>query len=453
MSDLYQGFTSSTIGRQVTRLLGLPQPARLERYAEGSPLVDGTVAVGGRGRLAESLVGILDSLGIAAVTDTSPAEGAADATFKGLVLDATGLTSSDQLVALRDFFTPLLRRLDTCPRVVVLGTPPEQAQGEERVAQRALEGFTRSLGKEIGRGGTVQLVYVAEGAEGAVHSTLAFLLSPKSAYVSGQVVRIGAHGAKDAGEVGDWLRPLEGRVALVTGASRGIGEQIARVLHRDGATVVGVDVPQAASELQGVMREIDGDHLVLDITAKDAPHRIARHLREKHGGVDVVVHNAGITRDRKLANMAASETGDRFEQVIAVNLTAPERITRHLLDEKVINENGAIVGVASIAGIAGNVGQTNYAASKAGVIGLVDSLADELDRGITINAVAPGFIITAMTAAVPFATREVGQRLNAMAQGGLPVDVAEAIAWYASPASTAVNGNVVRVCGQMMLGA
>jgi 3-oxoacyl-[acyl-carrier protein] reductase len=449
MNDLYRGFTDSAIGKQVSRLLGLPQPARLERYAEGAPLVEGTVAVGGRGRLADELVGILDTLGIAAVTDTS-----GDDTFKGLVLDATGLTSSDHLVALRDFFTPLLRRLDPCPRVVVLGTPPELTTGAERVAQRALEGFTRSLGKEIGRGGTVQLVYVAEGAEGAVHSTLAFLLSPKSAYVSGQVVRIGAHGSTKAGEVADWTRPLEGRVALVTGASRGIGEQIARVLHRDGATVVGVDVPQAASELQGVMKELDGDHLVLDITAKDAPQRIARHLTEKHGGVDVVVHNAGITRDRRLANMAASpDKGDRFEQVVAVNLTAPERITRHLLDAKVIHDNGSVVGVASIAGIAGNVGQTNYAASKAGVIGLVDSLADELDRGITINAVAPGFIITQMTAAVPFATREVGQRLNAMAQGGLPVDVAETISWYASPGSTAVNGNVVRVCGQMMLGA
>jgi 3-oxoacyl-[acyl-carrier protein] reductase len=452
MSDLYQGFTQSAIGKQVTRLLGLPTPTKLERYEPGAPLVKGTVAVGGRGRLAESLVGVLESLGITAVEQdgTTPADGT---TYKGLVFDATGLTSSDELVALRDFFTPLLRSLDTCPRVVVIGTPPELVEDGERVAQRALEGFTRSLGKEIGRGGTVQLVYVAPGAEGAVHSTLAFLLSPKSAYVSGQVIRIGAHGATSAGPVGDWLRPLEGRVALVTGASRGIGEQIARVLHRDGATVVGVDVPQAAAELQSVMKEIGGDHLLLDITAKDAPQRIARHLKEQHGGVDVVVHNAGITRDRKLANMAPSDKGDRFEQVIAVNLSAPERITRELLEQGVINDNGSIVGVASIAGIAGNVGQTNYAASKAGVIGLVDSLADELDRGITINAVAPGFIITQMTAAVPFATREVGQRLNAMAQGGLPVDVAETIAWYASPGSTAVNGNVVRVCGQMMLGA
>jgi 3-oxoacyl-[acyl-carrier protein] reductase len=444
MSDKYQGFVQSPIGKLLVKNLGLPNPTPLERYTEGAPLVDGTVLVGGRGRLAESLPGLLDLLGIAS-TETA-ADGA---TYKGLVFDATGITSSAELHALRDFFTPVLRSLDACPRVVVLGTPPEDVKGGERVAQRALEGFTRSLGKEIGRGGTVQLVYVADKAEAATASTLAFLLSPKSAYVSGQVVRIGATGTTRAAEVTDWQRPLAGKVALVTGASRGIGEQIARVLHRDGATVVGVDVPQAASELQALMKELDGDHLTLDITGKDAPQRIAHHLKEKHGGVDVVVHNAGITRDKKLANMAE----DRWDSVMAVNLIAPERITRELLDQGVVNDNGRIVGVASIAGIAGNVGQTNYAASKAGVIGLVDSLADELKDGITINAVAPGFIVTQMTAAVPFATREVGQRMNAMSQGGLPVDVAETIAWYANPGSTAVNGNVVRVCGQMMLGA
>ncbi len=447
MNDVYQGFTKTPIGKVLVKNLGLPNPTPLERYTAGDPLVQGTVLVGGRGRLAESLTGLLDTLGIAA-TESLPE----DAKAKGLVFDATGLTSSAELVALRDFFQPVLRSLETCPRIVVLGTPPELLKGGERVAQRALEGFTRSLGKEIGRGGTVQLVYVADGAESAVASTLGFLLSPKSAYVSGQVVRVGAHGdstASDVPTVADRLQPLAGKVALVTGASRGIGEQIARVLHRDGATVVGLDVPQAASELQTLMKELDGDWLTLDITGKDAPQRIAQHLKEKHGGVDVVVHNAGITKDKKLANMDDA----RWEAVIAVNLTAPERITRELLDQELIRPRGSIVGVASIAGIAGNVGQTNYAASKAGVIGFVDSLADELGDGITINAVAPGFIITQMTAAVPFATREVGQRLNAMSQGGLPVDVAEAIAWYADPASSLVNGNVVRVCGQMMLGA
>jgi 3-oxoacyl-[acyl-carrier protein] reductase len=444
MSDRYQGFVQNPIGKLLVKNLGLPNPVVLDRYEEGAPLVDGIVLVGGAGAIAPRLPGVLDGLGIA--NEELAADGA---TYKGLVFDATGIESSSDLVQLQEFFTPLMRSLETCARIVVIGTNPADTKtASERVAQRALEGFTRSLGKEAGRGTTVQLVYVVPGAEDALDSTLAFLLSPKSAYVSGQVIRIGTT-EKKAVEVTDLERPLAGKVAIVTGASRGIGEQIARVLHRDGATILGIDVPQAASELQAVMKELGGDHLVLDITHNDAPQRIAHHVKEQHGGVDIVVHNAGITRDKKLANMAE----DRWSSVIAVNLTAPERITRELLDQGAINENGRIIGVASIAGIAGNMGQTNYAASKAGVIGFVDSLAGELKNGITINAVAPGFIETKMTEAVPFATREVGRRLNAMSQGGQPVDVAETIAWYASPGSTAVNGNVVRVCGQMMLGA
>ena len=443
MTDRYQDFVSTSVGRLLVKNLGLPNPVRLERYVAGSPLVTGTVALGGAGRLAERLPETLAPLGIETTATTQ-----ADSRYKGLVFDATALTDPAQLVALHDFFHPLMRSLDTCARLVVLGTPPEQVGGAERVAQRALEGFTRSLGKEVGRGGTAQLVYVTAGAESAVGSTLGFLLSPKSAYVSGQVIRIGTSVSEPA-ETPDWRRPLAGKVALVTGAARGIGEQISRVLARDGATVVGVDVPQAADDLVRLTNELDGDYLTLDITVKDAPQRIAHHLTQAHGGVDVVVHNAGITRDKRLANM----DGDRWSSVLGVNLLAPERITQELLAQHVIHPNGRIIGVASIAGIAGNLGQTNYATSKAGVIGMVESLRDELTDGITVNAVAPGFIETAMTAAMPLATREVGRRLNAMSQGGLPVDVAETIAWYADPASTAVNGNVVRVCGQMMLGA
>jgi 3-oxoacyl-[acyl-carrier protein] reductase len=443
MTDRYQDFASSSLGKLLVKNLGLPNPVKLERYAAGSPLVTGTVVVGGAGRFAEHLPAVLDELGIETTATTD-----AGTRYKGLVFDATGLTDPGQLVALRDFFTPLMRSLESCARLVVLGTPPEQVAGAERIAQRALEGFTRSLGKEIGRGGTAQLVYVTGGAEGAVGSTLGFLLSPKSAYVSGQVIRIGTS-VKEPAEHPDWQRPLADKVVVVTGAARGIGEQIARVLARDGATVVGIDVPQAADDLIRLTKELEGDYLTLDITANDAPKRIAQHLTQAHGGLDVVVHNAGITRDRRLANMDA----DRWSSVLAVNLLAPERITDELLAQKLIHDNGRIIGVASIAGIAGNVGQTNYAASKAGVIGFVDALEGGLKKGITVNAVAPGFIETKMTAAVPLATREVGRRLNAMSQGGLPVDVAETIAWFANPASTAVNGNVVRVCGQMMLGA
>ncbi len=448
MTDRYQTLIHTPMGRLLARHLGLPNPVPLERYTAGEPLVNGTVVVGGDGRVAGAVVGALDVLGVTHV----PAA-VAEQRFKGLVFDATGIESSEELVALQEFFTPLMRRLETCPRLLVLGTPPETLHGAHRVAQRALEGFTRSLGKEVGRGGTVQLVYVAEAAHdapSAIASTLGFLLSPKSAYVSGQVVRIGTRGATTAAaEPADWTRPLADTVALVTGAGRGIGEQVARVLARDGARVLGIDVPQAAGELEAVMRDIDGSRLSLDITGKDAPQRIAQHVADSFGGVDVVVHNAGITRDKKLANMKP----EGFAAPLAVNLIAPERITTELLRQQLVNDNGRIVGVASTSGIAGNLGQTNYATSKAGVIGLVDSLAGDLPAGITANAVAPGFIETRMTAAVPFAIREVGRRLNSLSQGGEPVDVAETIAWLANPASTAVNGNVVRVCGQSVLGA
>jgi 3-oxoacyl-[acyl-carrier protein] reductase len=445
MSDRYQFLAHTPVGQLLVKNLGLPNPVKLQRYTEGQPLVDGSVVVGGNGRLGSSVVTALDTLGIANVKDVG-----ADEKYQGLVFDATGIESSSELVELQKFFTPLMRRLNPCARIVVLGTPPEATNSPaEAVAQRALEGFTRSLGKEIGRGSTVQLVYVAPAADAALTSTLGFLLSPKSAYVSGQVIRIGTTGSTTAEDVADWQKPLTGKVALVTGASRGIGEQIAKILHRDGATILGIDVPQAASELQAVMTELDGDHLTLDITAKDAPQRIARHVAEKHGGVDVVVHNAGITRDKKLANMKE----DGWSSTIAVNLTAPELITAELLKQGLVNENGRIIGVASIAGIAGNLGQTNYGTSKAGVIGLVGSLAPDVDNKITVNAVAPGFIETKMTAAIPLMIREAGRRMNSMSQGGLPVDVAETIAWLANPASTAVNGNVVRVCGQSMLGA
>src|SRR3954468_12192241 len=357
MSDRYSSLIHTPVGQLLAKNLGLPNPVDLERYSEGDPVTEGTVVVGGQGRLREPLTSALDDLGVAIVD--APTEGAK---FKGLVFDATGLTSSDQLVELQHFFSPKMRSLESCPRVVVLGTPPESCEDHrERVAQRALEGFTRSVGKEIGHGGTVQLVYVAPQAEDAITSTLGFLLSPKSAYVSGQVIRIGAPGATQAAEPAEWLKPLVGKTAIVTGASRGIGEQIARILHRDGARVLGIDVPQAASELQAVMRELDGDHLVLDITTKDAPQRIAQHVRNTFGGVDVVVHNAGITRDKRLMNMKR----DAFASTVAVNLTAPERITAELLEQGLVRPNGRIIGVASIAGIAGNTGQTNYAASKA----------------------------------------------------------------------------------------
>jgi 3-oxoacyl-[acyl-carrier protein] reductase len=441
VTDRYSQLVNAPVVSAIARQVGLPQPVELDRHRPGAPVVSGPVLSGaapGAG-LTRQLAAFLDSI----AAERAGAEGPA----KALLFDATGIADSTELVELQRFFYPAVGRLRRSGRVVVLGTPPARA-GSTRTAtaQRALEGFTRSLGKEIGsRGATSQLVLVEPGAGDQLDSTLRFLLSPRSAYVSGQVVRIGP-GVAPTPEI-DWERPLDGRTALVTGASRGIGAAIAATLARDGARVVGLDVPQAAGELGGSMEELGGEAIVLDITAQDAPERIAERFAD---GVDVVVHNAGVTRDRTIAKMPE----ERWTGLIEINLSSEERIDDALLDRGLLAANGRIVCVSSMSGIAGNSGQTNYATSKAGVIGMVEAMAPELaGRGATINAVAPGFIETRMTAAMPVGPREAGRRLSSLSQGGLPIDVAETIAWFASPASTGVNGNVVRVCGQNLLGA
>ncbi|TDC87531.1 3-oxoacyl-ACP reductase [Saccharopolyspora aridisoli] len=443
MSDRYQQFTQSAFGRQLVKKLGLPDPTPLRRFKPGEPLIAGPVLLGGSGRLADSLNATLQEVG----ADVRK-ERADDERYAALVFDATGITSSEGLRALHDFFAPAIRQVDRCGRLIVLGTPPETLPDPRAAtAQRALEGFTRTAGKELKRGATSQLVYVADGAEKATDSTLRFLLSGKSAYVSGQVVRIGK---ADVPEISQ-DRPLQDKIALVTGASRGIGAAIAETLARDGAHVVCLDVPAQGGELSEVANRIGGSALQLDITAAGAPAKLAEHFSQRHDGLDVVVHNAGITRDKTIGRMSESQ----WDSVLAVNLTSQERINEELLGEgSPLRTGGRIICVSSMSGIAGNVGQGNYAASKAGVIGHVQSTAPlAAKRGATINAVAPGFIETKMTAAIPLFVREAGRRMNSMSQGGQPVDVAETIAWYANPASGGVNGNVVRVCGQSLLGA
>jgi 3-oxoacyl-[acyl-carrier protein] reductase len=459
MSDRYAQIANAPVVGSFVKTAGLPVPMELDRHSPGDPLIRGRVLLGAApgGRLAGPVAHVLASAGAEAATElrddlrNAAAQAGLDAavwnpdtasegeSFKALVFDATGIASTGDLGELRTFFGPTIRRIERSGRVIVLGTPPGDCTvAGEAIAQRALEGFMRSVAKEVRRGATGQLVLVEPGAEDGIESTVRFLLSPRSAYVSGQVIRVGRAGSPS---VPDWERPLEGRVALVTGASRGIGAAIADVLARDGAHVVGLDVPDLA----------EGMELAVDVTDPEAPRTIASHLAREHGGADVVVHNAGITRDKTLGRMDQ----ERWDSVIGVNLTAPERITAALLEhEGALKEAARIVCVSSISGIAGNAGQTNYATSKAGVIGLVQTLAPTAaERGATVNAVAPGFIETEMTARMPLATREVGRRMNSLSQGGLPVDVAETIAWLASPASGGVTGNVVRVCGQSLLGA
>jgi 3-oxoacyl-[acyl-carrier protein] reductase len=435
MADRYLSFTGTAPGRFLTRRLGLPRPAPLRRWSPERPDLDGGLLHLTAGTSGLGLAPVLARTGLA--PDDATGRPAA------VVLDASGVRDVEGLAEVHAALHPVVRSLTASGRILVLGAPLDPADHHQAAAQQALEGFTRSLGKETGRGVTVNLVRLTDAP--AAESTLRFLLSPRSAYVSGQVIGVGTHASPAPYDVD---RPLSGRTALVTGAARGIGEAVAETLARDGAEVVVLDVPGAEADARRVAERLGGRALPLDITAADAGARIAEALPD---GLDVLVHNAGITRDRRLVNMPA----ERWSPVLEVNLASVLRTTDALLAAGTLRRGGRIVATASIAGIAGNAGQTNYGASKAGITGLVRTLAPHaLDgHGVTVNAVAPGFIETKMTAAVPLLIREAGRRMNSLAQGGLPVDVAETTAWLAHPASGAVNGQVVRVCGQSLLGA
>lgn len=466
MSDRYGDFVQSSIGRKVAKNLGLPMPVELDRFDSGQPSVRGSVLVGradgDNTAISESVARILSDLHADVFVNSSDdvkdaladagvkakANTGGDDKFKVLLFDASNISNADELKQVYEFFHAVARRVEKSGRVIVIGRPPEDLSDiEAALAQRSLEGFVKSVGKEFKRGITAQLIYVAEGAEKNLDSTLRFFASARSAYVSGQVVRVTNGDNVDV----DWTQPLGGKTMLVTGASRGIGEAIARVLAREGAHVICLDVPQQQADLQKVASEISGSVLTVDITNEEAGKEIAE-AAQKRGGLDAVIHNAGVTRDKTLAKMDEK----KWDMVININLGSIAKLNRYLLDNDVLKDHARIVCVSSISGIAGNLGQSNYATSKAGVIGLVNATAKQLkdgSKGMTINAVAPGFIETQMTEAIPFAIREAGRRMNSMSQGGLPIDVAETIAWLASPASGGLNGNIVRVCGQSLLGA
>jgi 3-oxoacyl-[acyl-carrier protein] reductase len=445
MTDLF----TSLIGSSVARRAGVPQPTRLRRFEPGMPLCESPVLVAGRGRFADRLAGRLGGRGLRTVRSLDPQTRGPEVGSRlgAVVLDVSEASDPADLEALRVVLGPAITSLARSARVVVLGTDPATLTDVRHAAtQRALEGAVRSIGKELRHGATANLVLAQGDAFDGVHSAVDFLLSGRSAYVDGQVIRVD----ETAGTNDDEQHPLKGKVAVVTGAARGIGAEIARVMARDGATIVAVDVPAAGDSLAAVANDIRGTALQVDVTSPDAGHRIVANTVSRHGSIDIVVHNAGITRDKLLVNMDES----RWGSVMAVNLGAVLDLNEAILAPGAMPDRGRIVCVASIAGIAGNRGQANYGASKAGVIGVVDALAGRLsERGITVNAVAPGFIETEMTARIPFATREIGRRMNSLQQGGTPRDVAETIAWLAQPGSAAVTGQVVRVCGQSLLGA
>lgn len=364
-----------------------------------------------------------------------------------LIFDASDCSQPKELAQVHQFFKSQLKRLKPNGAILLVGLDVNLATSVLQAAtQRALTGIVKSLAKEVGRiGVNANLIYVPKVTACHIAASSRFFVSNKSAYVSGQIVT-----ATDSlFDLSDWEQPLSGQTALVTGASRGIGAAIAKTLTDEGATVIGLDVPQAKDALEKHMAAIGGQSLLVDITADNAAELIVQSLKQP---LDIVVHNAGVTRDKTIKRM----TDDQWELVMSINLEAVANINDYLIANNQLTKQGRIVCVSSISGIAGNVGQTNYAASKAGIIGLVNATAAQLalqSSSVTINAVAPGFIETEMTAKIPFVTRYLGRRMCSFSQGGLPSDVAQAISFLASPNTQSITGNTLRVCGQNFIGA
>ncbi|HEY0062791.1 MAG TPA: 3-oxoacyl-ACP reductase [Telluria sp.] len=446
MTDRLQTLAHHWLTGPAIKLLGLPRPPRLAR-ADG-PFAEQPFS--GRRALLLAAPGgyaadsLRQSLSAAGATLAGPGDNAA---LDIVLLDASASTSVD---ACRNAYVqlhPVIGQLAPNARLLIVGAPP--AQSANAAAAGALEGFTRSLAKEIGKlGATVNLVQAAPDACARLDWMVRFFCGHHSTYISGQIVRANTLAALPA--AAPQARTLAGKVALVTGSARGIGRATAIRLASEGATVICADLAMAGAELDALCSEIGGVALQADIAAPETAAQVTQFCLNRFGGLDIVVHNAGITRDRTLARMAPAE----WDAVFAVNLAGVLRLTDALLVSGALRDEGRIVCLSSTSAIAGNFGQTNYAAAKSAIIAWVAASAPQLaGRGITINALAPGFIDTAMTRKMPFMTREAGRRLNALRQAGTPQDVANAVAFFSAPGAAGLTGSVLRVCGQSIVGA
>lgn len=474
--DILLDIAKNPTAHRLVKTLGLPLPIptvlqRAKGPMETLLLFDQTVVVAGGPKAAcvSEIARTVAEAGANPIVDSSidanifkgpgeafgrPAKVADEETPKNerphaLIFDATGIKTVAELQSLHSFFHPWLRSLAKNGRIVVIGRNASEIKDPEHAAaQMALTGFVRSVSKEVAAGGaTANGLFVEEGAEDRIAGPLRFLLGVRSAYLNGQPIHIWK---RTKASEPRWNNALEGKVALVTGAARGIGEEIARLMAEEGAHVVVLDRPADAELATQVASKIGGSTLLCDITDADAPQVIAKTLTEKFGGVDIVVHNAGVTRDKMLRNMSEQY----WNQAVDINLGAVIRINDELVESKTIRSGGRIVCLSSVSGIAGNRGQTNYSASKSGLIAYVEQLGSKLaSRGITVNAIAPGFIMTRLTAAMPLANREVAMRLNSLGQGGQPVDVAQGVLFLSTPGAFGVTGNTIRICGGMLIGA
>jgi len=449
MNDLLLNISKSTVAKKLLKTLKLPIPLPQELKRQSGPWTSYPLLA--KRILFKSSKYGLHSGNIMEALHNAGAEIIEEVTTEkktqGIVFDASGIADSDDLHQVYAALNPLMRSVSKCGRIVIIGTTPSSlTSAKASAAQYSLQGFCRSLAKECGkRGTTVQLIYCPKKLDlSSFETPFKFFLSDRSSFITGQTIELDS--SKSQSQVA-FAQNLSGKRALVTGAAHGIGAAIAKRLSEEGAHVVLLDRPSEQEALQNVADEIGGCAVLCDLLEKDFIKTILKEAGET--GFDIVINNAGITRDKKFANLKS----DSWDQTIAINLTAAESICTSLL-ENGLNQAGKIICMSSIAGIAGNVGQTNYATAKSGIIGFVEAMAPLVkERGITINAIAPGFIATRMTENIPIAIREVARRFNSLSQAGTTEDIAELAVLLAHSGSSAINGKTLRVCGQNLIGA
>jgi 3-oxoacyl-[acyl-carrier protein] reductase len=244
---------------------------------------------------------------------------------------------------------------------------------------------------------------------------------------------------------------LQGEVALVTGASRGIGMSIARALGAQGATVIGTATSEkGAQAISDYLAEagISGSGMALNVTDSESVEKTLKAITDQYGVVSILVNNAGITRDNLLMRMKDEE----WQDIINTNLTSIYRLSKAVLRPMMKARKGRIISIASVVGISGNAGQTNYAAAKAGVIGFSKSLAREVgSRGITVNVVAPGFIDTDMTRELPDEVKDNLLKSIPLERLGQPEEIAAAVSFLASPLASYITGETINVNGGMVM--
>lgn len=242
---------------------------------------------------------------------------------------------------------------------------------------------------------------------------------------------------------------LQGEIALVTGASRGIGKAIAEELAKQGATVIGTATSESGAEnITEYLSASGGQGMMLNVTDPESIKDVLKKITDDFGAVSILVNNAGITRDNLLMMMK----DDQWNDIIETNLTSIFRISKAVLRPMMKARKGRIINIASVVGLTGNPGQTNYSAAKAGIMGFSKSLAREIgSRNITVNTVAPGFIDTDMTRALPEEQREALIKQIPLNRLGDPADIANAVAFLASPQAAYITGETINVNGGMYM--